>query len=317
MRAFDWATTPLGSPKGWPQNLKGAIALCLGSRFPTVIWWGREALIQFYNDGYISLLGATRHPAFLGRSGRECWSDIRETMGPLWDRVFESGDSDWFEDSLYVVNRALPQEEIYVTFSSGPIRGEANRVDGIFCSCYETTGQGSRRPPPRDTAPIGRTGDRLGFSCRCGAEAVLAENPHDVPFGRIYLPDANGHFGDTAAPDAVASEVQTRRPTLVSGLELPGGAWPEAATQAILLPLSRSAHDAVVGVIALGVSPRRPLDGEYRTFFDLIAGHVSTAIVNAGAREGERRRAERQRPRRRCARAKRGCGRSSKRRRLP
>ena len=26
IRAFDWATTPLGSPEGWPQNLKDAIA---------------------------------------------------------------------------------------------------------------------------------------------------------------------------------------------------------------------------------------------------------------------------------------------------
>jgi hypothetical protein len=26
MRAFDWATTPFGSPEGWPQNLKDAIA---------------------------------------------------------------------------------------------------------------------------------------------------------------------------------------------------------------------------------------------------------------------------------------------------
>jgi signal transduction histidine kinase/CheY-like chemotaxis protein len=30
MRAFDWATTPLGSPEKWPEHLKSAIALCLG-----------------------------------------------------------------------------------------------------------------------------------------------------------------------------------------------------------------------------------------------------------------------------------------------
>ena len=62
MRAFDWATTPLGPPEGWPPNLKSSIALCLGSRFPTVIWWGRETLIQFYNDGYISFLGFRETP---------------------------------------------------------------------------------------------------------------------------------------------------------------------------------------------------------------------------------------------------------------
>jgi hypothetical protein len=52
MRAFDWTTTPLVSPDGWPQHLKSAVALCLGSRFPSVIWWGRDTSIQFYNDRY-------------------------------------------------------------------------------------------------------------------------------------------------------------------------------------------------------------------------------------------------------------------------
>ncbi len=162
LRARDWAATALGPPEGWPQNLKSAIALCLGSRFPTVIWWGREALIQFYNDSYISFLGSTKHPAVLGRSGRECWSEIWETMGPLWDKVFRTGEATWSEDFLYVINRTLPQEEGYFTFSYGPIRGAAGTVDGIFCACYETTGKvvGARR---------------LETLRRLGEEAVVAE----------------------------------------------------------------------------------------------------------------------------------------------
>ena len=34
MRAFDWATTPLGSPERWPENLKSAIAVWLGEGWP-------------------------------------------------------------------------------------------------------------------------------------------------------------------------------------------------------------------------------------------------------------------------------------------
>jgi hypothetical protein len=41
-----------------------------------VLWWGRSAYTQFYNDAFISFLGTEKHPAFLGRSGRVCWSEI-------------------------------------------------------------------------------------------------------------------------------------------------------------------------------------------------------------------------------------------------
>src|SRR5262249_24018945 len=46
------------------------------------------------------------------------------------------------------------------------------------------------------------------------------------------------------------------------------------------------------GFLLAGLSPRRIADSDYRSFFDLIAGHVSTAIGNARAYEEERKRAE-------------------------
>jgi len=67
IRAFDWSKTTLGRPEVWPQNLKSAVAICLDSRTPIVIWWDSEQAIQFYNDAYISFLGPTKHPQFLGR----------------------------------------------------------------------------------------------------------------------------------------------------------------------------------------------------------------------------------------------------------
>ncbi len=94
IRAFNWAKTPLGPIEQWPESLKSAVMLCLGSCFPIVIWWDRQELIQFYNDAYISFLGTTKHPAFLGRSGRECWIEIWDTMGPLWEKVFATGKAD-------------------------------------------------------------------------------------------------------------------------------------------------------------------------------------------------------------------------------
>jgi signal transduction histidine kinase/ActR/RegA family two-component response regulator len=44
--------------------------------------------------------------------------------------------------------------------------------------------------------------------------------------------------------------------------------------------------------LILAVSPRKRLDGEYQSFFSLVAGQVTTALAEARAWEGERQRAE-------------------------
>ncbi len=60
----------------------------------------------------------------------------------------------------------------------------------------------------------------------------------------------------------------------------------------MVLPIPAPNHGGLAGLLALGVSPRRVWDGPYRAFFDLVAGHIGTALADAGAHEAERRRAE-------------------------
>lgn len=42
IRAFDWAMTPLGPPRAWPQALKTTVRLMLATRHPMFIFWGIE-----------------------------------------------------------------------------------------------------------------------------------------------------------------------------------------------------------------------------------------------------------------------------------
>ena len=42
MRAFPWATSPLGDPRDSPASLRTACRICLTSRFPMIVWWGEE-----------------------------------------------------------------------------------------------------------------------------------------------------------------------------------------------------------------------------------------------------------------------------------
>ena len=74
MWVHDWSATPLGPVAAWPQSLKTAVRIILGSRYPMFIWWGRE-LINLYNDGYRPMLGQ-RHPTALGKSAAVIWSEI-------------------------------------------------------------------------------------------------------------------------------------------------------------------------------------------------------------------------------------------------
>jgi hypothetical protein len=100
MRAFDWSSSPVGPVAQWPQSLKTAVSICIGSRYPIVLWWGNPEYTMFYNDGYIPVLGLTKHPGWLGRSGQECWKEIWPTVGPMLDSVFQTGEATWSEDLL-------------------------------------------------------------------------------------------------------------------------------------------------------------------------------------------------------------------------
>lgn len=69
MIEHDWSTSALGPPKRWPRTLRTAVSVCMNSRFPMLIWWGRE-LAMLYNDAYVPVLG-DKHPAALGQPGAQ------------------------------------------------------------------------------------------------------------------------------------------------------------------------------------------------------------------------------------------------------
>src|SRR5690349_24809249 len=87
---FDWSATPLGPMEGWPQSLRTAVRIVLGSRFSMWMAWGPE-LTFFYNDAYAADTLASKHPCALGKRGDEVWADTSEDIGPRIDRMIETG----------------------------------------------------------------------------------------------------------------------------------------------------------------------------------------------------------------------------------
>jgi hypothetical protein len=80
IRAFDWESSPLGSPERWPQPLKTAVGIMLTSRQPIWIGWGKE-LTYLYNDPYKAMIGGKQIPERWGSRPRWCGGKSGMTSG--------------------------------------------------------------------------------------------------------------------------------------------------------------------------------------------------------------------------------------------
>ena len=134
----DWAATPLGPLDGWPQSLRTAVRIVLGSRFAMWMAWGPE-LTFFYNDAYAEDTLASKHPWALGRRADAVWAEIWDDIGPRIEQVIATGTATWDEGLQLFLERSGYREETYHTFSYSPLCDE----DGARPGCCASS---SRRP---------------------------------------------------------------------------------------------------------------------------------------------------------------------------
>jgi len=304
MRSIDWDATAVGPASTWPQSLRTALSILLETGFPMYIAWGR-AFTQFYNDSYRPILGATKHPAAMGRSTRETFAEIWHIIGPMFDGVME-GRATTLVDFLLPLDRHGFVEDCYFIFSYSPIREESGQVGGVLVTVTETTERvlGTRRLQTLQ-ALASRTPDAATAEAACQiAAAVMHENPADLPRARLYLLTADGKTaklagvaGSAAAPGASPAEID---------LTKDGAPWPVAAVVAtgrerivedasertMVIPVASPGAPRPAGVLVAALSPRLAFDQSYRSFIELVAGHVATAVANARALAEANARAE-------------------------
>ena len=293
MRSINWTTTPVGPVGAWPQSLRTALSILLETGFPMYIAWGAD-FTQFYNDGYRPILGSTKHPAAMGISTRETFAEIWPIIGPMFHDVM-AGHSTTVVDFLLPLDRHGFAEECYFVFSYSPIRDESGAVGGVLVTVTETTQRvlGARRLSTlRALAADTRDARSAGEACAIAAR-VLATNPADLSFARIYLV---GPDGDVVEPAGAAGEAPAGAPWPIAEVartcESATVNLPNGAGRCVVLPVMQQGADRASGVLVAAVSPRLLLDDEYRSFLSLVAAQIGTAVASARALEEAKARAD-------------------------
>ncbi|RUT07080.1 hypothetical protein DSM106972_023410 [Dulcicalothrix desertica PCC 7102] len=321
----DWAATPLGSKENWPQSLRTAVDICLYSRFPMVIWWGRE-LVLIYNDAWRPILGPIKHPKALGKPGYEMWQEAWDIIGAQLNGVLNTGQATWSDDLYLPINRFGFIEECYFTYSYSPILIETGEVGGVFTAVTETTERVIGERHLRTLRELGANTSKaktVEEACKFAVN-TLSHNPYDIPFALLYLVEEIetatfarivGAVGIETGCDASPTQVdltqnqssdvwnlaevcQTCEAVIIDDLAskfdaIPSSVWSTPPNSCIVMPIAQSGQKKqLAGLLVMGISPQRSMDDTYQRFFELVANNVATAIANASAYEAEKRRAE-------------------------
>ena len=315
----DWAVTPLGPREEWPGLLRLLVDLCLDSEFPVQISWGPE-LVVLYNDAYVPLLGAEKHPWALGRPA----SEVRPHPWPASEEhlleVMRTGRAYHSHDQPLIIDRHGYPQEAHFIFSLSAIRDVNGTIVGAFNAITETTQHilyERRLQVLRRLGAMSITADDSLFStCRAAVE-VIGRNQKSVPFAAVFLrelpnqsPRRTAGYGfDEAAADSCelvelsptsgpVLEVMAHGGTeLVSGLRerypgvfLRGPLGPQTPDQAFVLPVVMLGTRTPVGVLVLGVNPYWRPDDAYTAFASMAARQLGVIVTDAVSYQNERKR---------------------------
>ena len=315
----DWSSTALGPRDSWPALLRLLVDLCLDSEFPVQIGWGPD-LLMLYNDSYIPLLGAEKHPWALGRPASEVGPHLWPASEEHLREVIETGRPYHSEDQQLIIDRHGYPEEAYFTFSLSAIRDADGTIVGVFNAITETTQHilyERRLQVLRRLGTVSITADdSLASTCRAAVD-VISRNRKSVPFAAVFLREvptegvrriAGYGFDETAAAScelvdlapttgAVSEVLEQGSTALVSGLRerypgvfAPGPLGPLTPDQAFVLPVVMLGTRRPMGVLVLGINPYWRPDDAYTAFTAMAARQLGVVVTDAVSYQNERKR---------------------------
>ncbi|MGR4973725.1 PAS domain-containing protein [Pseudomonas sp. LARHCG127] len=132
----DWAQTPLGTARDWPQSLRTAVDIVLHSPMPMALLWGAQ-LSHLYNDAFGRLAG-DKHPRAFGQPTHAAWPELKGTTEGIYQRVLQ-GQTHTCRDQRWRVPFAGRLCDVWLDLTYSPVRDESGSVAGILVTAIETS----------------------------------------------------------------------------------------------------------------------------------------------------------------------------------
>ena len=137
VRRHPWAETGLGAIAAWPETLLAMVNMMLAAEMPLQLFWGPE-MITFYNDALRPAF-AEKHPAAMGRPGREVWSEVWGEVGSQLEDVLRHGKAVSFRAVPLKLRRNGVLEQMYWDYSYSPVLAPGGEIVGVLDVSVDVT----------------------------------------------------------------------------------------------------------------------------------------------------------------------------------
>lgn len=188
---FDWAATALGPPGAWPERLKSAVSILLGSPVAMMLLWGPEGVV-IYNDAYARMMGRA-HPTALGQKVRDVWPDLVEVSGRFLGAGL-AGRTFSLRDQELGIDRSGHREQAWFDLDGSPVRDDRGEPAGVLIVAVETTQRVlAQRKAVRELERQQRTFEQApGFICYLRGPDLIVEYTNAAHRRLFGVEDAEG-----------------------------------------------------------------------------------------------------------------------------
>lgn len=139
IREFKWNKSPLGAIQSWPEGLRSALGILLGSNIPAFLIWGSDKTF-FYNDSFLPFFTRNQIPSdSLGKQLKAAmpsgWEMVCEVLTEMMDKGKFTAES----NIISSINRNSTSQQVYLTIGYSTIFNQNDTIEGIFVTCTENS----------------------------------------------------------------------------------------------------------------------------------------------------------------------------------
>jgi len=327
--AIDWTKTSLGPLENWPVSLQTLVNVVFSDSRAAILYWGPELCAIPNEVVTTSAIGRLHKGAdFMGLPFTQVWPELSQEFDSMFKSVRSTGVGIHALITNLFPEQDGQLEETYWSGGFIPVRGETGEIEGFWNAGTEITMQTMRERRLKTLSAIAEPLDVSSVSVWGHVFRALATNERDVPMAFAYsvseenstdvcrlelqqsigLP-ANGHalvpqranmfegssgfmpYYRKAKASNRAIVLRSTEGTLPDNL-LAGFLWRgfgEPSRVLAICPISSG--ERLLGMMVVGLNPRRPWNADYEGFIFTLHSQVSATVSTALDHEQARQRA--------------------------